>query len=154
MNAPNPLTPVNSPDPVNNGSSPVAGVAAGLSPQQMQDLLLQMQAKLDALEGGKREPEDTTERTYFHRVPNSTFIVTRKGPNGENFPEQHTFHGGKLTTNDPVLNAFLLPLTKMMGSPVFLNEPPEDKDKKIAMASVIESAQKSIDRMGAEARPK
>ncbi len=125
----------------------------------VQELLAQMQRmqeQLAALQGeklGLKEPPDTSLKTYFHRTPGSNIVIMRKGPNGENLPDMIFFDAlGELTTDDPIIHAFMKPLLTAPGSPISLVKR-EEKDPLLTAAAkeVQTSAARSIEKMGAEA---
>jgi len=126
-------------------------IPQGISLQQLQEQIRQLQDQLGLVTGTKQaEPPDTSERTYYSRFPGSNIVIIRKGPNGENIPETIFFDAfGQLTTSDPEVHAFLKPV---LGG--FISVKPVDLGDPVLATVAKEvqvSAAKSIEKMGAEA---
>lgn len=120
----------------------------------LQAQVAEMQAQLEKLGVKKKEAPDTTERTYFHRVPGSSVVVVKEDEDGGKVAVHFIFdREGKLVTSDPDVNAFMKGAMRQQGCPITLAEPKLKKDPLQLQAEqeVIGIAQRSIDKLGAEA---
>lgn len=100
------------------------------------------------------QASDHEEHTYHHRIPGSTVVVMRKGANNSVYADTLSFGpDGSLTTSDPVVNSFLRPLVDVAGTSVYSkhNTAPDPLTEKAA-GEVKKIAERSIDKLGAEAR--
>lgn len=146
-----------------NAAITAAAQAAPTTDQQVLQLLQQMTARMQQLEDDnlalKQQvmqpqkqavpvPEKREEKTYYHSTVGSSVVISRTGARGEQIPEVHTFWGGKIITDDPVVQDALDSICDAPSSPV--TSVPHGGNAALATISqqIIKAAGDTIEKVG------
>jgi hypothetical protein len=93
---------------------------------ELQAMFMALKQQLDKPAADPKADVEVEPVTYYHAIPNTTFVVCTKGPSGENIPKVCAFVQNEFTTSSSAIQAELDVLTKQQSS--FITRDPKIKN--------------------------